>query len=318
MTRQRPSWAKTNVSWDTKKAIWVRWALGDKIKDTLDYLQLNADKYKDAPVDRNTINKVRKELNEMPTELVHQLVTEAPEVKTLVIQQRPDFQVELAGLKLELSEVTQPLIPKAREEDIEGVTKTSISKAKEEHFEQIRLLLIDWRRDIRLKNVTNTGVTAPVFPIECEEMFPFVIEHCPSIKDIYEEYKNFDLASFIRSGISKDNLWAIAEVAFNSHGLKIKPELYVDILWNILSQVEKEQTINFRPIDIKGLSEQDQARCHQAQQAIFSEVELDEDERQKCKMVSYYKHLIEGLDKAIVTSLDSHEYLKNRCAWCPE
>jgi len=100
--------------------------------------------------------------------------------------------------------------------------------------------------------------------------------------------------------------------------LKIQPKLYADILWNILRHIEVEQTVHFMPIDLEGLSNPDQVRCRKAQQAIFSEVELDEDERKKCKMVSYYKHLIEGLDKAIVTSLDSHEYLKNRCAWCPE
>ena len=197
------------------------------------------------------------------------------------------------------------------------VTKLSINRVQEEHVEHIRLLLLDWRRDIRLKNVTKAGVTAPAFPIEGEEMFPFVIEHCPSIKGIYEEYKNFDMASFWGSGISVPNLWAIAEVAFTSYGLKIKPELYVDILWNITRQIEIDQTIHFKPLNVEGLSNPDQASCHKAQQEIFSLVELDEDEHKKRKMISYYKHLIEELDRAIETSLNSHEYLKNRCNWCP-
>ena len=97
MSKKKPSWQKTTQSWKNRKAIWWRWALGETEKDTKVFLELHADEYENAPIDRSTINKVRKELIDMPIELVQQLIAEMPAVKTLVIQQRPDIETEITN-----------------------------------------------------------------------------------------------------------------------------------------------------------------------------------------------------------------------------
>lgn len=293
MARRKSGWAKTNVSWDIRKVIWLRWAFGDKIKDILKFLELNADQYENAPVDRNTIRNVMDELKLIPCDLVVTLISEAPELKSLILNIRQDC----SSLINQTSDYT---------------------KLKGKHMAQIHSLLQDWRRDIRLYNETRSGVVAPIFPVESEKMFPLIIQHCPSLKELYEEFKRFNIWSFIKTGPSVDEMWELAETNFNAYGLKLKAELIVDILSNIKTQLDNEYIIEFKPFNAVGLSNTDNDRCCEAQKDIYSQLDAYSSLQQRRKLISYFNHLVDNLYKAIEKSLNSHEYLNNRCNWCPE
>jgi hypothetical protein len=206
-------------------------------------------------------------------------------------------------------------IPKSELDRLKGESPKNvgliITRAKEEHIEQIQQLLLDWRRDIRLK-----GAVAPSYPVECEQMFPFVLEHCPSLRERYEVLKRFDLRSFIKLGTNMINdLWEFAEETFKSFKLQIRAELMVEILSSIDDQLDAEQVIEFVPFNVKQLSNNEAFR--DAQKVIFDKFDSDKRVLKRRKLTSYYNHLEDSLDKAIETSLHSHEYLNNRCNWCP-
>ena len=84
--RRKPAWALTNVSWETRKVIWLRWAKGDTIQATQRFLELNQGEYADAPIDPKTIKKVREELDNLPDELAKTLIKELPEIKVFIEQ----------------------------------------------------------------------------------------------------------------------------------------------------------------------------------------------------------------------------------------
>ena len=96
MGKNKPSWAKTNVSWEIRKLILQHWAKGQTINQTVTFFQLNSDSYKDAPVDRNTISKVLKELDSMPIALLQLLIKELPEVTQSVLERRPELETEIS------------------------------------------------------------------------------------------------------------------------------------------------------------------------------------------------------------------------------
>ena len=197
------------------------------------------------------------------------------------------------------------------------VTKLSIARAKIEHIEQIRLLLLDWRRDIRLYNeARRRGVGAPIFPVTVEQMFPFVLEHCPSIKEKYEELKRFDLMYFIKLGTSMiSDMWEFAEEAFKASGLKIEAKVIEDTSSHIKDQLYGNQVLEYIPFNVDYISDND--AFFEAQKAIFSKFDADERVQKKRKLTSYFNHLVDALDEAIEISLQSHEYRSHNCSWCP-
>ncbi len=80
----KAGWAKTYVPWDIKKVIWQLFAKGATRAGIIRYFERHQDEYKDAPLDTKTINKVKKELDNMPDDLKNKLITELPEVKSLI------------------------------------------------------------------------------------------------------------------------------------------------------------------------------------------------------------------------------------------
>jgi len=91
MSAYSSEWRITKTSWDVRKAIWERWALSDTIPQTLQYLELNADKYNRIPTHRDTVAKVRKEFLRLPVELVKQLLEESPVIQSLLDKERPEL-----------------------------------------------------------------------------------------------------------------------------------------------------------------------------------------------------------------------------------
>jgi hypothetical protein len=94
MPRFRPKWALTNTDWETRKIIWQRLALGEPISKIQLFFELNADKYCNAPLDRDTITRVTEELSNLPSELITKLITEVPEIKSYILEIRPDLKPE--------------------------------------------------------------------------------------------------------------------------------------------------------------------------------------------------------------------------------
>lgn len=91
MRQVKPSWAKTNVSWEIKEVIWQRWSLGDTEIETIHYLDRHRAEYPNAPGHRDTISKVRDELLELPVDLQQQVMNEVPEIRHLIEEKRPDY-----------------------------------------------------------------------------------------------------------------------------------------------------------------------------------------------------------------------------------
>jgi hypothetical protein len=89
--RSRPKWALTNTNWEIRKIIWQRLALGESKSEIKKYLELNADKY--PPLDRSTIANVEKEFTFLPHELLARLLNEIPDMKSYILEKRPDFEV---------------------------------------------------------------------------------------------------------------------------------------------------------------------------------------------------------------------------------
>jgi hypothetical protein len=104
--KRSASWMKTNTTWEVRKAVWLRWSLGDSADKTLDFLSGNTVQFPDAPVDRGTIAKIRDELLLLPLDLVRLLIKELPDtgIRSFVLEKRPD----LCG-KLEEEELSQPI-----------------------------------------------------------------------------------------------------------------------------------------------------------------------------------------------------------------
>ena len=88
MKKSKPEWALTNVPWRIKKEVWRFWALGYTVSETSRVFDLDAERYKGAPLARSTISKVRNELLKLPEALVQELVNEQPEVRGLVNAKR--------------------------------------------------------------------------------------------------------------------------------------------------------------------------------------------------------------------------------------
>jgi hypothetical protein len=91
MRQPKPGWKKTNVSWEIKKVIWLRWALGDTEIETIHYLDGHRDEYPNAPVHRDTIRKVREEFLALPSEWLDKLISDLPEIEHFVKEKRPDY-----------------------------------------------------------------------------------------------------------------------------------------------------------------------------------------------------------------------------------
>jgi hypothetical protein len=98
MTSKKPNWKKTNVSWENSKQIWLQWSLGNTVTATLKHFQLNIDKYPDIPLDRATITEVREELLSLPYEIITSLLSEMPNLRGLIREQRSDL-VKIIELK---------------------------------------------------------------------------------------------------------------------------------------------------------------------------------------------------------------------------
>jgi hypothetical protein len=76
--------SRPRASWETRLAIWLRCALDDTDQNIKIFLELNKDKYPDAPYSRDTIAKVREEFSSLSPQSVERAIREVPELKTLV------------------------------------------------------------------------------------------------------------------------------------------------------------------------------------------------------------------------------------------
>jgi hypothetical protein len=81
---KKPEWQKTNVKWEDRLLIWELWAKGYTLSRTVQYLELNVDKYPEAPLDRDTINKVRDEWFQLPQSLRKEAIKEKSVMESLL------------------------------------------------------------------------------------------------------------------------------------------------------------------------------------------------------------------------------------------
>ncbi|HUU63667.1 MAG TPA: hypothetical protein VMX96_07110 [Dehalococcoidia bacterium] len=136
MTKKGPDWAKTNESWETRKEIWAHWAYGDNVSKTVIALELEG-----RVIHRDTIRAVRDELLELPVELLVKLVSELPEVQSLVEKERPDAKGRLKSGQHDDSQQVESQVP---------VPASIYESALQKHFinlKDIGIEIMAWSKD---------------------------------------------------------------------------------------------------------------------------------------------------------------------------
>lgn len=98
MGNNMQKWRKTRANWEIRKIIWERWALGDTERDTVIFFESNSEKYPNGPLHRHTINKVRKELLNLPVTLLNKLASELPELLDFLKEIRSDYNGQVTAL----------------------------------------------------------------------------------------------------------------------------------------------------------------------------------------------------------------------------
>jgi hypothetical protein len=193
MKDSKPNWQITNVSWEIRKVILQQLARGQTITEILHDFELHADLYLNAPIDRNTISKVKKELALMPDELVKTLIMEVPEAKAYILESRPDLkasEISSNSTTLDQSLNTDPII----------------IKAKKEHLNDIRQLIKRWRDEIETLKIEDLSVDyrgniiflSTKHEYQFDPLFKCLREHLPSPKlwEYYSIWKNSILGYF--------------------------------------------------------------------------------------------------------------------------
>lgn len=103
--RENREWELASTTWEIRKAVWLRWSLGDTAERTLDYLASipRPPKRKDSkrkgsgiPEDRATVYKIRRELSNIPPHIAGLLIHDIPSIISFVEDKRPDLKGKLS------------------------------------------------------------------------------------------------------------------------------------------------------------------------------------------------------------------------------
>jgi hypothetical protein len=168
MKDSKPNWQKTNINWEIRKVILQQLARGQTITEIVNFFQLNADRYTNAPSDRGTISKVIKELKSMPPELLKTLIKEVPEAEAYILENRQDLkasEISSNSTTLDQSLNTDPLI----------------LEAQKAHLSDIQQIIEQWRELVSIPHsneiIPNKYDQHPVNIVENNALFVYLKEH---------------------------------------------------------------------------------------------------------------------------------------------
>ncbi|MFC2017884.1 hypothetical protein ACFLTQ_01085 [Chloroflexota bacterium] len=169
--KKKASWVRSpNTPWETKKAIWYRWSLGEKDAAILRYLELHQDKYEDIPFNRGTISGVRNELLVMPIEVVRQLISELPDIRSFIEDQRPELKGQLAEEKI-------------RSQIVEAKQDPLLIEARRQHFEALSGYISSWQARLNkvhtkvlnfIREIWESNGQEHIWPHDTDKLFDFI------------------------------------------------------------------------------------------------------------------------------------------------
>lgn len=216
----------------------------------------------------------------------------------------------------------------------------SITEARHLHLSQIRNLLQLWHKTLpeSLSYILEGfRVMTDYTEAEYEELFPYMLQHCPSINDKYqsfkakrEEYK--DIIERIREEVKEALEEAVVEGKLGGHLLR-EPREIIPGLIVLLLRYSKESLqerldhptthlalIPFKHFFIKG-GEETLNSCRQfARELKFKHCKKDSINYGLQELSEKGLPLIDALallHAAINKSLIDNEHLKHKCALCP-
>ena len=217
---------------------------------------------------------------------------------------------------------------------------------EEQHLTEIRTLLEVWRREL---GWFATSVELSPCHSEGEKLFPFLLQHCPSLvdkhntlKEIRKDSQQFfgDLKCFIEQvhKVYHEKVLPLVEFLSEIPGL--------DDIWLEFGDpvagyfYDSTESYLLGPFALRSydsaeapfddflahygryLDADDTAEIRQAWQDAQAEFFKESSVKNSAKerMLRYLKTVRDaqdGLKSAVDTSLLSHEYLRHRCDWCP-
>jgi hypothetical protein len=204
----------------------------------------------------------------------------------------------------------------------------TVSNVLEEHLEQIRTLLKDWRRDIR---ISGEGFVAS-FPVMGDRLFPYVLQHCPQVTRAFYRVSSADTWALVTEHrILHDTVKHLTDSALMRLNIKISDidvVAYTGILSDILKQLDRDvpsvdfhprivENLDFRPGIVETLSRSVLESLSEAQRSIYDSLKSDPHLAAARQMCASQEMLIRQLNEAIEVCLTSHDYQHFKCDWCP-
>jgi excisionase family DNA binding protein len=177
------------------------------------------------------------------------------------------------------------LIPKSevarlRGEPLEG------ESSKQEHLDEIRSMLHDWRNDLQ-SDLDSSSLERFYFRVENEKLFPYMLQHCPSLHELYQVVK------FAREEyelwLREEHKLQVGQQPSPSHQIAISRERSVQ---NLLARLETRSKDS-------GVSKEELVK----------------------RRVSVYLSVASTIHRLLLDAVDTSilrkEYLRHKCDWCP-
>jgi len=302
---------KPEPSFELKKIIWgIAVKVGkEKHTDILRQLDYELEKrrkedasfYEDTP-DIRTISRIVKEINKLEPEVI--VASLPPHVWKL----RDDYENinQLAAIK------------------VDAEKKDNKSSFREEHLNQIRSLLELWSREIRIQIDAYKG-RSYWWASKEDKLFPYLLQHCPSVKSAYEILMEFQSAEIRQdrkpTGASLSNeLQQKLDPFFD----RIDPKYTIRgrIYYKIKTVLEDIDILSERQglvaLSQAGIFVDEIAQYRKDIENVFSTLFNNSNSR-RWLIENQMRSLQASLEfsKIVNTCLTSSEYMRHKCDWCP-
>lgn len=304
---------KAQPSFELKKIIWDIAATVGKNKPTeiqrqLDYelekRRRDGNFFEEAP-GLATIPRIVKEINKLEPDIV---LTKLP---SSIWKLRDDFEALKQLAKNEAMAVNKG-------------ANSPIEEASKKHLSEIRELLIGWSREIRIHLQAYNGQSFWWASKE-EKIFPYVLQHCPSIEYAYKILMGLQSKEKIQDNIRHSmNLSAELEAVLdplldpNDNNYDAHRRLYSKINAILNDKFVLSYQSAFDALSCPGLLGDEMVQYQGTIERTFSAL-LNKSESWH-KIIEYRTYSLQAslnLETAVNTCLTSNEYLHYKCDWCP-
>jgi hypothetical protein len=294
--KRRPDWQKTNIPKNTKIKLWRIMKDNPTFDARTRHIAnhpdtFTSDEHKFIPMSRDTYQQLQREIDKMPL----------TEVRTLP----EELQVWIKGLRPNLRKELQ-------EQQSVQVVGTS---EKKEHESRIRSLLEYWKRDLSLDISRTSRPMRQRYNAEIDRLFPYLLQHCPSVKEKYEGLKKLRDKWLDYHGLKMDSLLDASSGEDYYHHTAM--EHFVSDVKDYLLSLNNPYMASVRPSQYLVDAEDYKELIDFLDRILVPDLkDYELIEKQKTFEINYCKAEDE-LHDALDTCIISHEYQRNRCEWCP-